>query len=200
MTESSSIALGTDAEKTRPPTGALRFDSPQSLFMNLPQIAEYTHQRPRPAEDALAFLLRLRQSPTPEDAITYTAFAALPQIAVRWGYECLRMMAGHLDPMDRPMMELIASWLQHPATRMRQRIAREALWAPSRSPAVMLGLGVAWSGGPVAPNDPLPAPLHRTPRAVNTAVLGCLARADLSQRPFYLARFVDMAEGLFRAY
>lgn len=199
MTEASPINRS-DAEKTRPPMGVLRFDSLHSLFINLPQIAELTQQRPRPAEDPLAFLTRLRTSSTPEDAVTYTAFAALPQAAVRWGYECLRMMADHLDPMDRPMMELIASWLQHPSTNMRQRIARDALWAPSRSPSVMLGLAVAWSGGPVAPNDPLPAPLHRTPRAVNSAVLSCLARADLSRRPFYLARFIDMAEPLFRAY
>lgn len=200
MIELSPQHIRADTEKTRPPMGLLRYDSPQSLFINLPQIAELTQQRPRPTEDSLTFLTRLRDSPTPEDAVTFTAFAALPQTAIRWGYECLRLMADHLDPMDRPMMELIAAWLQHPATNMRQRIARDALWAPSRSPSVMLGLAVAWSGGPIAPNDPLPAPLHRSPRAVNSAVLTCLARSDLSRRSRYLVRFVDMAERLFRAY
>lgn len=189
-----------DADKTRPPMGALRFDNPHELFLSLPQIAELTQHRPRPGEDALAFLNRLRASPTPEEAVTYTAFAALPQMAVRWGYECLRAMADHLDPMDRTMMEMVASWLDHPSTAMRQRVAREALWAPSRSPSVLLGLAVAWSGGPVAPNDPLPAPLHRTPRSVNSAVLSCLARAELARRPAWLERFTDMAEPMFRVY
>ena len=189
-----------DAEKTRPPMGSLRFETPQELFLKLPQIAELTQQRPRPGEDALAFLGRLRSSTTPEEAVTYTAFAALPQMAVRWGYECLRLMADHLDPMERPMMEMVAAWLAHPSTNLRQRIAREALWAPSRSPSVLLGLAVAWSGGPVAPNDPMPAPLFRAPRSVNSAVLSCLARADLNRRSVYLARFIDMAETLFRVY
>ena len=35
---------------------------------------------------------------------------------------------------------------------------------------------------------------------IDSAVLSCLARADLSRRSFYLARFLDMAEALFRAY
>ena len=189
-----------DSEKTRPPMGSLRYDNPQDLFLHLPQIAELTRARPRPGEDALGFLGRLRRSTTPEEAVTFVAFAALPQTAIRWGYDCLRVMGENLDPMDKPMMELIAGWLQHPATAMRQRIAREALWAPSRSPSVLLGLAVAWSGGPVAPNDPLPAPLHRAPRSVNSAVLSCLARSDLSRRAAYLDRFVDMAEPLFRVY
>ena len=180
--------------------GLLRFDTPHELFLSLPQIAELTQQRPRPDEDSLAFLGRLRSSTTPEEAITYTAFAALPQMAVRWGYECLRLMAEHLDPMERPMMEMIAAWLDHPSTAMRQRIAREALWAPSRSPSVQLGLAVAWSGGPVAPNDPMPAPIHRAPRSVNSAVLSCVARADMRARSVFLARFIDMAESFFRVY
>ncbi|WP_198731881.1 DUF6931 family protein [Paracoccus tegillarcae] len=189
-----------DADKTRPPVGALRFDTPQDLYLRLPEIAELTQQRPRPGEDPLAFLGRLRSSTTPEEAVTYTAFAALPQMTVRWGYECLRLMADYLDPMERPMMEMVAAWLNHPSTAMRQRIAREALWAPSRSPSVFLGLAVAWSGGAVAPNDPMPVPLYRSPRAVNSAVLSCLARAELQRRPIYLARFIDMAETLFRVY
>lgn len=189
-----------EVEKTRPPISSLRYDSPQALFLHLPQIAELTQQRPQPGEDALAFLTRLRGSATPEEAVTYVAFAALPQLAVRWGHDCLRIMGDHLDPMDRPMIEMIAAWLDYPATATRQRIAREALWAPSRSPSVLLGLAVAWSGGPVAPNDPLPVPLYRAPRSVNSAVLSCLARADLSRRPGCLARFLDAAEPMFRVY
>ncbi|MDO5603707.1 MAG: hypothetical protein Q4G25_00965 [Paracoccus sp. (in: a-proteobacteria)] len=187
-------------ERTRPPSTALRFASPELLFAGLPEVTELTMQRPRAGEDGLDFLLRLRASTTPEEAVTYTAFAALPERAAGWGYECLRCMADHLNPMERPMMEMIAAWLAHPGTATRHRVMKEALYAPSRSPSVLLGLAVGWSSGGPAPNDSLRAPEWRTPQAINSAVLSCLARADLSRRPIYLARFIDMAEALFREY
>lgn len=189
-----------EADKTRPPQGALRFDTPQDLYAAVPQIAELTQQRPREGEDALQYLGRLRSSTTPEEAVTYTAFAALPQMAIWWGHECLRVMPEVLDQRDRVFMEQIAQWIATPTQDLRHRIMKEALWATGRSPAVMLGLAVGWSGGSIAPNDPAPVPPHRAPRSINSSVLSCLARADLTRRPVYLARFIDMAESLYRVY
>ena len=117
-----------------------------------------------------------------------------------WGYECLRMMAEHLDASERPMMHLISDWLNDPTTSRRHIIMRQALWAPVRNPSVLLGLAVGWASGGPAPNDPEPSPPHKAPVAINSAVLSCLARTQLRQRPVYLARFLDMAEALFRAY
>lgn len=178
----------------------LRDVEPSELFINIPQLGELVKLRPRPDESGLGFLARLRSSTTPEEAVTFTAFAALPSAAAGWGYECLRLMADHLQPQERQMMQQIANWLSDPTTRQRHEIMREALWAPSRSPSVLLALGVGWSTGGPAPNDPERSPPHKTPVALNSAVLSCLARAELSRRSFYLARFLDMAEALFRAY
>ncbi|MFD1881853.1 DUF6931 family protein [Paracoccus pacificus] len=189
-----------EEERTRPPVLTVRAEFPSDLYRILPEISELTQQRPRLNESGLEYLLRLRSSTTPEEAVTFTAFAALPELAVNWGYECLRAMAEHLNPQERPLMEMIASWLSQPNTALRHRIARDALWATSRAPSVFLGLGVAWSGGSVAPNDPVAPPPYRAPRAINSAVLSCLARSDLNRRPIYLARFIDLAEPLFRAY
>lgn len=186
-------------EKTRPPRRSLREADPAMLFGLIPQIADLVKMRPRPGEDELHFLGRLRASTTPEEAVTYTAFAALPGSAAGWGYECLRLMADHLQPQEREMMRRIAAWLADPTTRQRQDIMRDALWAPSRSPSVLLGLAVGWSAGTPAPNDPDRSAPYKTPIAINSAVLSCLARAQLSQRSIYLARFLDMAEALFRA-
>lgn len=185
-------------ERTRPPATATRCPTPWELYRLIPEIGSLTMQRPREDEDGLEFLLRLRASTTPEEAVTYTAFAALPERAAGWAYECLRSMAEYLNPMERPMMELIAAWLANPHTPMRHRVMREALYAPSRSPSVLLGLAVGWSSGGPAPNDTLAAPPWRTPQAINSAVLSCLARADLTRRPALLARFIDMAQPLFR--
>lgn len=189
-----------EREKTRPPMGALRYETPVDLYAAIPQVAELTQHRPREGEDALEFLARLRSSTTPEEAVTYTAFAALPQMAVWWGHECLRTMPDLLDARDREMMEMIAGWTARPTTDMRHQIMRVALWAPARSPAVMLGLAVGWSGGSIAPNDPAPVPIFRAPRSINSAILSCLAKVDLARRPIHLARIINMAESLYRIY
>ncbi|MGH1453212.1 MAG: DUF6931 family protein [Paracoccaceae bacterium] len=189
-----------ESDKTRPPLGALRYETPLDLYAALPQVAEVTQHRPRENEDALDYLFRLRSSTTPEEAVTYTAFAALPQMAIWWGHECLRLMPETLDQADRARMELIAAWTARPSTDLRHRLMHEALWANKRSPAVMLALAAGWSGGSIAPNDPAPVPPYRAPRSINSAVLSCLAQADLSRRPIYLARFIDMAESLYRVY
>ncbi len=182
------------------PHRTLRDEEPYVLFAQLERLSELVKLRPRDNEDGLRFLARLRASTTPEEAVTFTAFAALPTNAAGWGYECLRLMADHLHPQERPMMQQIAAWLSNPTIRMRHEIMKEALWAPARGPSVLLGLAVGWSTGRPAPNDPEPAPVHKAPVAINSAVLSCLARVPLSQRSVYLARILDMAESLFRAY
>lgn len=189
-----------EPDKTQPPVSALRFDAPQDLYAAMPPLVQMTQHRPRENEDALAYLYRLRGSTTPEEAVTFTAFAALPKMAIWWGYECLRTAGDELSPADRALMELVATWTTYPDTENRYRTMKTALFAPVRSPAVFLGLAVGWSGGPVAPNDPAPVPAHRAPRAINTAVLSCLARSDLSHRPVRLARFIEQAVSLFRVY
>ncbi|HRM75860.1 MAG TPA: hypothetical protein PLI13_14315 [Paracoccus sp. (in: a-proteobacteria)] len=141
-------------DTTRPPRRMLRDATPAELFGAIPQLTDLVKLRPRPDEDGLGFLARLRASTTPEEAVTYTAFAALPGAAAGWGYECLRLMADHLQPQERQMMQHIATWLAEPTTRQRHEIMREALWAPTRSPSVLLALAVGWSTGGPAPNDP----------------------------------------------
>lgn len=194
------MTSGEETEKTRPPRRMLRTDSPAELFRQVERLPELVKPRPRPEENGLQFLTRLRGSTTPEEAVTYTAFAALPVAAVGWGYECLRMMVEHLDGSERPMMHLVSDWLNDPTTSRRHAIMRQALWAPVRNPSVLLGLAVGWANGTPAPNDPEISPSHKTPVAINSAVLSCLARTQLRQRPVFLARFLDMAETLFRAY
>jgi len=188
------------SDKTQPPVSSLRYETPLDIYAALPQLAELTQHRPREGEDVLAYLRRLRSSTTPEESVTYTAFSALPQMAIWWAYECLQSMPDYLDNNDRLMMATIANWIKAPSTGLRHSIMKEALWAPARSPTVLLGLAVGWSGGSVAPNDPASAPIYRTPMAINTAVLSSLARSDMTRRPIFLARFINMAESLFRVY
>ena len=189
-----------DTEKTRPPAATMRYETLSDLFAAIPQLAELTRDRPRANEDAQDVLFRLRRSNTPEEAITFTAFAFVPKLAIWWGYECLRSMPEALTPLDREMMEGIAQWISQPTMEHRHAVMRDALWAPEKCPGVHLGLAVGWSGGSIAPNDPAPVPLHRCPRAINTAVLSILAQANISRRTIYLTRFMDVAQSLFKVY
>ncbi|WP_328795433.1 DUF6931 family protein [Jannaschia marina] len=178
--------------------GALHAGDARDIFAAIPQVAELMQHRPRAGEDAGDFLARLRSSTTPEEAVTFTAFAALPQMGVWWGYEALRSMPDGIEPRDHGLMNFVAAWIATPSTDLRHRIMAQALYAPVRSPAVMLGLATGWSGGSIAPNDPMPVPRFRGPRSLNSAVLSCLARMPLADRSVHLARVIALAETLYR--
>lgn len=189
-----------EAEKTRPPVSPLRFESPTELYEQMPQVAQLTLHRPHANEGASDYLFRLRGSTTPEEAVTYTAFAAQPKMGVWWAYECLRLSGDELSAADRHLIEMVANWTQHPDNENRYRAMKAALYAPVRTPAVYLALAVGWSGGGIAPNDPAPVPPSRGSRALNTAVLSCLAKSDIPSRPIRLARFIDQAAVLYHVY
>ena len=187
------------SDKTLPPVSRLRHESARDLVESMPPLAGRLSLAPVPGEGPLAFFERLRAGPTPEDALLLTGFAVVPPIGVWWGYESLRSMPAQLDATDHRMMELVADWSRRPTAETRYRTMREALFAPARTPGTYLALAVGWSGGPVAPNDASPVPPWRSPRAIGAAVLSCLARADLDQRPARLAALLDNAERLLRA-
>lgn len=188
-----------EPDKTQPPLAALRYATPSELYAKMPHVSQLTLHRPNVVERAIEYLYRLRASTTPEEAVTYTAFATMPKMGVWWGYECLRLSGDELSAADRQMMELVANWTQYPDNENRYRAMKAALYAPVLTPATYLGLAVGWSGGPIAPNDTAGVPPHRGPRALNTAVLSCLAQSDLQSRPIRLARFIDQAAVLYHA-
>lgn len=187
-------------DKTQPPVSALRYETPHELYSEIPQIKRLLQHRPREDEDSMAFLSRLRSSTTPEEAVTYTAFAARPKMAIWWGYECVRNLPDDLSETDRALMEKVATWTTYPDAQNRYNAMQMALWQTPRTPAVLLAMAVGWSGGPLSPNDPAPIPNWRTPRSVNSAVLSCLSKVDLDQRSVLLARFIDLSAALFRVY
>ena len=189
-----------DTEKTQPPMSALRYESPFELYSQMPQIKNMTQHRPREDEEHLDYLDRLAGSTTPEESLTFAAFSAVPAMAIWWAYECLRLASDDMSRSDRELMELVATWCSYSGNENRFRVMSRALYAPQRTPAVFLGLAVGWSGGPIAPNDTANVPAHRAPRAINSAVLSSLARAELPQRPVRLARFIDQAKALFRPF
>lgn len=185
-------------EKTQPPMQALRFEKPTDLYAGLPRVRAMTQHRPREDESHLDYLVRLRGTTTPEEAVTFTAFAVVPKLAIWWAYECLRVSSEELTPANRELMELVWTWNTYPDAENRYRTMRAALYAPVRSPQVFLGMAVGWSGGGIAPNDSAPVPLHRMPQAINSAILSNLAIPSPEPRDVRLARVIDQASAMFR--
>ncbi|MEM7631368.1 MAG: hypothetical protein AAF822_04795 [Pseudomonadota bacterium] len=190
----------TEQDRTIPPLRAVRYDRPIDLYREIPEVGGFTKHRPDDQEDPLGFFERLRASTTPEDAITYTAFATEPQVAINWGVEAIRVSLPDLPPDELQLMSWISQWLDHPSAENRWRTMQVALFAPRRSATVYLGLAVGWSGGALAPNDPVAVPEWRSPKAVNAAILRGLGQVGLEHRSVCLARVLDLAAGLFRVY
>ena len=189
-----------EQDQTIPPLRALRIDRPTDLFQNVPEIAKFIQQHPSEDEDALSYFERLRRSPIPEEAITYTAFAAEPGVAISWTIEAIRFITPNLSADDTALMEQIERWFHDPKADNRWRVMQAALYAPRRTGTVNLGLAVGWSGGALAPNDPVTVPAWRSARAANAAILRALGEVEQAHRAENLARVLDLAAGMFRVY
>lgn len=187
-----------DSDYTVPPLRRLRFDTPHELFAQMPQVADFSKHRPYEGEDNFAYLDRQRSSTTPEDAITFAAFATTPRFGIYWGLQSIRSILPQAQPEDVEIFKSVAQWLASPEEGNRWLALRNSMFATHRSPAVYLGLAVGWSGGIVAPNDPSTPPPWRSPRAVNAAVLTAIARGGLDKRSVHLARTIELASGFFR--
>lgn len=171
------------------------------LFRDIPQIAEDMAGQPLPGQTAPAFLRQLLAGVTPEEAVTFAAYALRPRHSVWWAHECLQSVTEVLVDEDRRMLELCAQWAADPTEPNRRRAIDAGMAATARGPGVWIALGAGWSGGSMAPTglpDVAP-PLFLTGRAVNAGVLSALARVAREDRRRRLAHFVGMAEVLARA-
>ncbi|WP_299287452.1 hypothetical protein [uncultured Tateyamaria sp.] len=189
-----------NSEQTLPPARAIRFDRVADLFGRVPQIEEFMHERPQGDEGYRGFLDRLRSSQTPEDAITFTAFAIEPKVAIQWGLDCVLAIQGDLTPEETMLVNWIAEWLEEPTTDARWKTLQMAMFAQRRTAVVHLGMAVGWSGGPLAPNDLVTVPPWRAPRAISAAVLRAIGQVQTEHRQATLDHVLDRAAGLFRIH
>lgn len=171
-----------------------QFATARELYAAYPQIEEDLTAQPDGGA-ALDFMAALAGTPTPENALTFAAYALEKRPAVWWGHECLARADEVLTANDHEIMALAAAWVGEPNEATRYAALDAALASPAKTPGVWLGLAVGWSGGSMAPRGlpAVPPPMHLTARAVNAAVLSVLARFDRAARPEVLKSFVRMA-------
>jgi len=187
-----------NSEQTLPPARAIRFDRVNDLYAEMPEITKFIQSPPEDEEGYRGLLGRLRVSQTPEDAVTFTAFALEPRAAIQWGLDCVLSLIPEMPPEDTRLVNLISEWLDDETSENRWKALELALFAPRRSPAVYLGLAVGWSGGPLAPNDLVTVPPWRSPRAVSSAVMRAVGQMRTEHRGESLDFVLDRAAGLFR--
>jgi hypothetical protein len=189
-----------NSEPTLPPIRAIRFDTLDRLFDELPELNDFITDRPDSGEGYRAFLQRLRASATPEDAITFTAFALTPKAGVKWALDCILRLQPEQPWSDTQLMNWITAWLEDPQPDARWKTLELSLFTTPRSPMVQVGLAVGWSGGPLAPNDFVEMPAWRTPRVLSSAVLKALGQLPTDQRDAGTDYILDKAVGLFRIH
>ena len=187
-----------NSEQTLPPARAIRFDRVSDLYAEMPEIAKFIETPVEKDEGYRGVLERLRASSTPEEAVTFTAFALQSKAGIKWGMECVTSLIPDMAPEDTRLMNLVSEWLDDPTSENRWKTLEIALFAPRRSPAVYLGLAVGWSDGPLAPNDLVTVPAWRAPRALSSAVMRAVGQMRTEHRGESLDFVLDRAAGLFR--
>ena len=175
----------------------LHYSLARDLFEAIPEAGEDIATRPD-SETPIAFIGLLQKSKTPEEAVAFASYVLPRRKAVWWGHQCLSSVDHLLSPQDRMMLQLAEDWVREPEEPVRYRALNEALAARQKTPGVWIALAAGWSGGSMsAPDLPrVPPPASLTPRAVNTGIMGVLAKVDMKHRGVTLKGFVDMGVNL----
>lgn len=175
----------------------LRYPLARDVFEQISEISEDMETRPN-TQNGLEFLRALLAGPTPEEAITFAAYALSPRHSVWWAHECLNALPELLTDQDKTMLALCAAWAANPAEDSRYDVLEAGLGAETRGPGVWIALGAGWSAGSMSPADQPEVPVQPflTGRAVNAGVLSILARVPQDKRRRHLGHFVSMADYL----
>lgn len=171
----------------------LRFSTARDLFEAFPVALEDMAARPS-ERGSLEFVKDLAAGPTPEEAVTFSAYLLGTREAVWWGHQCLHMIPDKLGPDDLRMLVLAEDWVRRPEEPQRAAALEGAMACERKTPGVWIALAAGWSGGSMMGPDKIPVapPPYLTAKAINAGVLSGLARVDRAARAATLKAFVDM--------
>lgn len=191
----------THAPQTTEPAAGLRVQLAAELFQALAALPTLVSARPGDGQHCLDFLRQLLLGPTPEEAVTFMAFALAPRHAVWWGHECLKAMPDLLTDQDRQMMGLITTWVAEQNDDSRYAAMEAAMKVAVHGPGVWLAFGAGWSGGSMSMRGlpPVPPPPSAMCQALNAGIHSALARVPQDKRRRMLDHYVAMAEVLAKS-
>ena len=172
----------------------IRFTTARDLFEAFP--AARDDMQAKPTDEApLAFLKRLTESETPEDAVAFCAYMLPRREAVWWGCQCVRGLGVPHNSEEAAALKAAEEWVREPEERSRREALQLGTDGSRNAPASWLALAAGWSGGNMMPAEspPVPAPPHLTAKAVRAAVLTAVARLPVKERRENLKKCLNEA-------
>ena len=174
----------------------LRFATAKEVFEAVPALADDMRSGPS-GEKPVGYIHRLAAGETPEDALTFAAYALGRREAVWWACQAVRGL-GAAEPTDEGLT-LAESWVREPGEEQRRAALAHGTAADKAVPSAWLALAAAWSGGSiVAGPTPVQTSAHLTPKAARSAVLIALAHVPAARRADRLKMCIDVALGLMQ--
>jgi hypothetical protein len=172
----------------------LRFMTANEVFETFPDLVDDIRTPPS-LEPPPAFLRVLAAGDTPEDALTFAAYALARREAVWWGCQCVRSVADIVPGSEDTCLLSAEAWVRDPEDARRIEALRLGNESDRRGPTPWLALGAGWSGGNISllGGAVVPSRPDMTPKAIKTAILVALARVGARERAQRLNLCVDGA-------
>jgi len=176
----------------------IRFSTAREVFEAFPAARADIEAEPSDDPPQL-FVEALLDSPTPEDAIGFSAYMLPRREAVWWTCQCLRALDSMPPAEEGAAIQSAETWVREPEEHRRRAALEIGERGDNRSPATWAALAAAWSGGNMMrEGQPVQAPPHLTAKAARAAVLIALARVPARQRGSQLRACVEHALSLVR--
>ncbi len=176
-----------------------RFLTATEVFDAFPALVDDVTAPPA-AEPPMAYLRALASGPTPEDALTFAAYALPRREAVWWACQCVRTLEGVQPGGEDELLRAAEAWVREPDEDRRQAALRLGTETDHRAASTWLALAAAWSGGNVSRFEGAfvrPTP-EQTAKAARVAILIALARVGAKERSRRLSLCVDGAVRLMQ--
>ena len=170
----------------------LRFLTAQEVFESFPDLLDDIRTPPSP-DPPMTFARSLAAGETPEDALTFCAYALARREAVWWGCQCVRAIAEIRPGAEDPALQAAEAWVREPDEEHRVAALRLGNESDRRGATPWLALAAGWSGGNISllGGAAVPSKPDMTAKAIKTAILVALARVGAKDRAQRLSFCVD---------
>ena len=170
----------------------LRFAAAREVFDAFPGLADDVRAQPT-GDPPVAYLRALAAGDTPEDALTFCAYALGRREAVWWGCQCVRAIAQIVPGLEDASLTAAEHWVREPEDEFRVAALKLGGASDRRGPTPWLALAAGWSGGNISlvEGGHVASQPDMTAKAVRTAILIALARVSAKERGQKLSTCVD---------
>lgn len=176
-----------------------RFSTARDLYAAFPSTERDINASPTDEPPGL-FLQRLRQSETPEDAVSFLAYALGRREGVWWSAQSVRLLCRIAAGQEDAPLQAAETWVRDPDDLHRREALRLGMTGDHRLATSWVALAAGWSGGNIGPSAQalVPATPEMTPKAVRTAILVALATVGARDRASRLQGCIDIGVPLMR--